>query len=30
LGVAGRFYIPGQGPKSLEVADDLIVRSRTV
>jgi thiol:disulfide interchange protein DsbA len=30
LGVAGRFYIPGQGPKSLDVADDLIVRSRTV
>jgi thiol:disulfide interchange protein DsbA len=30
LGVAGRFYIPGQGPKSLDVADDLIVRARTI
>ena len=30
LGVAGRFYIPGQGPKSLDIADHLIVRSRTV
>lgn len=30
LGVAGRFYIPGQGPKSLDVADDLIVRARAI
>jgi thiol:disulfide interchange protein DsbA len=30
LGVAGRYYIPGQGPKTLDIADDLIVRSRTV
>ena len=30
LGVAGRFYIPGQGPKSLDVADDLIAHARSI
>lgn len=28
LGVAGRFYIPGQGPKTLLVADSLIAEVR--
>ena len=28
LGIAGRFYIPGQGPKTLLVADSLIAEAR--
>ena len=28
LGVAGRFYIPGQGPRTLQVADALIAEVR--
>jgi thiol:disulfide interchange protein DsbA len=24
LGVAGQFYIPGQGPKTLQIADELM------
>lgn len=28
MGIAGRFYIPGQGPKTLLVADSLIAEAR--
>jgi len=29
LGINGQFYIPGQGPKTLEIADDLLASIRT-
>jgi protein dithiol oxidoreductase (disulfide-forming) len=28
LGVAGRYYVPGQGPRALVVADALIAEVR--
>jgi hypothetical protein len=28
LGIAGRFYAPGQGPRTLVVADALIAQLR--
>lgn len=28
LGIAGRFYIPGQGPRTLQIADALIAQLR--
>ena len=30
LGVAGRFYVPGQGPRSIVVAEALIAEVRKV
>jgi len=29
LGLAGQFYIPGQGPKTLDVAEELMRVLRT-